>query len=235
MGNVLSTTEQDNGNRVMISSNKDEIYKEFGYTDIINKRWYCMATLPEGWSVIETPTKNSSDDIRKRHQDENGIPRISIVGRDCMPEPYCYGNVHTKEEGIKILQKQLKEKTKAEKEKEEKINTIEFILKERSEEWKEDIPFGVFFIKDVSDLLKERIQIGHKISPKIKSCHGFWKTEELAEKAMNLLHKTYGDYKFIEKKNEQTITDLKKEGYKMHNGIADSVWYAREQAIQYIV
>ncbi len=93
------------------------------------------------------------------------------------------------------------------------------IIDERKEECNIiEYPYGVFFAKNISDIKGRGIQIIKK------SCHGFFKTEELARMAITLLNSNlFWDDIFIQKMTNETKHLI--EDYQTVNGFVNPLWY----------
>lgn len=78
---------------------------------------------------------------------------------------------------------------------------------------------ALFLVKDMSEFVKS----GYVKESKRYSCHGFFPTEEIANKSKELLEKNsgYKDSVFTQKVDNSNLPLLKQGGYKIVNGFTD--------------
>ena len=100
---------------------------------------------------------------------------------------------------------------------------------ERSEEWSEECPFGVFFELDLLD----RPEYSALVKAKRHACHGFFQTEAIANKAKEVLKQQAGlfDNVFVQKLDRSNLDFLQKGKYVIVDGFADTNWWRTKGGI----
>jgi hypothetical protein len=196
-------------------------WEEIGITwiDPIDKNpFLAKALLPEGWEARDNPSPYG-DHKRITLLDSNHIPRVNIFIKMSIYDPFADVTFLTKAAGEQQLKEEIEAAKLQQKQKEEAEAAQKLILSKRSETWSEESPFGVFFVKDLGELFHH----GYVDVAKKSSCQGFFPTEEIANKAKELLEKsaTYYDSLFAKKIDSDDLDLIKKKNIKIVNGFAD--------------
>lgn len=180
------------------------------------------ALLPEGWESRHNPS-GFSDHLHITLLDSDHIPRVNMFIKTAFYDLFASARFLTKEEGELQLQQEIEKANIEKKQNKEAEIAKDFIISKRSEAWSEECPFGVFFVKDMSEF----VMGGYVNEAKRRSCHGFFPTEEIANKAKKLLERNsgYGDSVFTQKVDNSNLHLVKQGGYKVVNGFIDKLWW----------
>lgn len=209
---------------ILIPAEKADEFKKYGFNvSLAMDSVFCHAVLPEGWTSKDI--SRYSDHINRYFYDDKGKLKIFVNGKTASYDSYCNATFYSDEEAEET-QKRLDD---IDKEKNEKKNRLakckEEAMATRKEEWKPENPYGVFWVADMSDLLRA----GYPVEPTRRSTQGFWETEELAKKAKEYLESVKGwrDSVFVQKVEPEKVRIVKDGGYKLANGFVDSNWYGK--------
>lgn len=210
--------------RLPASSELLSDWEKIGVTwleSVENHPFLAEALLPEGWEARDNPSHYSGHS-HVTLLDSEHIPRVNMFIKKTYYDTFASATFLTKEKGERQLQKEVEMAETERKRNEEAEHSKNVVLSKRSETWSEECPFGVFFVKDMSewfsrDFVKEPIR---------RSCHGFFPTEEIAKQAQGLLKKSSDllDSVFT-KKIDCTNLHTVQTGYKIVNGFTDTSWW----------
>lgn len=177
------------------------------------------AALPEGWEAIDTP--------HPYHHfftlyDQNRLPKVDVFVKSDLHDPKTRVTFLTPEESVRKSKQESEEKQRQETEAAKLARMVQEVRSKRFEAWSQECPFGVFFVLDLKDHGMSASITAHR-----RSCQGFFSTEEIANKAKEILKKQAGffDSIFVQKVDSLNVHLVKQGKFEMVDGLTDPNWW----------